>query len=160
MPSKQSVGVWTMWHLVYNAVYNHVYSYNERIHFVQQNRIFYGNYRNNRKLEGTKFPLSYIHVVIPTVLSFLHCMRAITVQNFPQWFDTPLMRLRFFTEIIYPSIRNNYETCVIFWTLYQVLHTVYVLRCDIVRFTFLAALVFGNEPEDGITPRDLGLYGF
>ena len=27
---------------------------------------------------------------------------------------------------------------------------------DIVRFTFLAALVFGNEPEDGITPSDLG----
>ena len=156
MPSKQSVSVWTMWHLVYNAVYNHVYSYNERVQFVQQNRLFYGNYRNNRKLEGTKFPLSYIHVVIPTVLSFLNFLRAFIVVCFPQWLNTPLMRLRFLTEIIYPSIRNNYETCVIFWALYQMLHTVYVLRCDIVRFTFLAALVFGNEPEDGITPSDLG----
>ena len=157
---KQSVSVGTMWHLVYNLVYNLVYSYNERILFVQQNRIFYGNHRSNRRLQGTKFPLSLVNVVSPTFFNFLNCVRAITVLSFPQWFDTPLMRLRFFSEIIYPSVRKSYETSVIFWTLYQVLHTVYVLRCDIVKFTFLAALVFGNEPENRITPRDLGLYGF
>ena len=156
---KQSVSVGTMWNSVYNAVYNHVYSYRERVHFVQQNRIFFGNHRSNQRLEGTKFPLSYAHVVFPTILNLLNCLRAITVLNFPKWFDTPMKRLRFFTEIIYPNVRNSYETCAIIWSLFFVLNTVHVLRYDIVKFTFLAALVFGNEPEDGITPRDLGLYG-
>ena len=145
-----------MWQPVCNAVYNQVYSYSEHVRFVQQNRIFYGNHHNNRQYKGKKLSLSYVNVIIPTILSSLNCIRAFTVLNCSQWFDTRLIRLCFFTEIVYPSIRTSFETCVIFWTFYTALNTVYVLRCDIVRFAFFAALVFSNEPEDGITPRDLG----
>ena len=157
---RQSVHVGTMWHSVYNAVYNHIFNYNQHIVFVQQNRIFYGNHHSNRLFEGKRIPLSIVHVVIPTILTALNCMRSIIVQYCPQCFNTPLMRLQFFTGILYPSVRNIFEIPVCGWTLNHVLHTVYVLRCDIVRFSFFAALVFGNEPDDKIAPSDLGSYGY
>ena len=141
---------------VCKAVSN-VHSYSGHIDFVQQNRIFYGN-PHNKRFEGKKLRLSYVNVLFPTILCGLHCVRAFTVLYWPQCLDTPLKRLRFMTEILYPNIRVSFEICILLWTLYEVLYTVYLLRSDIVRFTFLAALVLGNEPEDQITPRDLGLY--
>lgn len=124
--------------------------------FIHQHTIHINNRTNNVRYELYKIPISLLHLVFPTFITFVFGVRAFLVLHYKFLFVTPYSRLLFFTELMNEDFRDYIEYCILFWSINHVLHTFYVLRAHIVKYKFFAVLVCELDDPFGITPKALG----
>ena len=128
--------------------------------FVHHHQIHINNEFHNRQYKSYRIPISFVHLVFPTMISLIFGARAFLVLYYKAHINTQFLRLLLFTEFIPKDVRDFLEVCLLLWSLFPVLHSMYAMRLNILKYKFFAVLACNPDDKYGITPDVLGLSNF